>query len=235
MRTPRGTCAIGGNCLSRAGDVLVIEDVIEGGPMTRWMHAPGLARRREPAGFDPVTLACKDGANPDVIEARVTHTKKTRSADDLRGRRATSMDRTVKSFVGTLGQDAEPFHIGATLSWRWDSLHTGLDPLSWIPNYATVSCCMNCSTMRSPHRTRRCRPRRALRGWDPPWHIRGCGAGGDLNARGRAAAAVHVMFAVPSVPRRHSNRSERRPTSARIDRAQRAEGIRSLPRRCETR
>jgi hypothetical protein len=24
----------------------------------------------------------------------------------------------------TLGQDAEPFHIGATLSWRWDSFHT---------------------------------------------------------------------------------------------------------------
>jgi hypothetical protein len=34
------------------------------------------------------------------------------------------MDRTVKFLVGALGQDAEPFHIGATLSWRWDSLHT---------------------------------------------------------------------------------------------------------------
>jgi len=35
-----------------------------------------------------------------------------------------SMDRSAKSFVGPLGQDAEPFHIGASLSWRWDSLNT---------------------------------------------------------------------------------------------------------------
>ena len=35
-------------------------------------------------------------------------------ADDLReAAELCSMDRTAKPFVGTLGQDAEPFHIGA--------------------------------------------------------------------------------------------------------------------------
>src|SRR4051812_35489372 len=41
-------------------------------------------------------------------------------ANDLREAvEARSTDRTVKSVVGTLGQDAEPLHIGAALSWRW--------------------------------------------------------------------------------------------------------------------
>jgi hypothetical protein len=46
-------------------------------PMLGW-------RYREPYATKStfITLACKDGANPDVIEARVTHTKKTRSAFD---------------------------------------------------------------------------------------------------------------------------------------------------------
>lgn len=36
-----------------------------------------------------------------------------------------SMDRTFTTYVEPLGgQEAEPFHVAATLSWRWDSLLT---------------------------------------------------------------------------------------------------------------
>lgn len=36
-----------------------------------------------------------------------------------------SMDRTFESYVEPLGgQDAGPFHVAATLSWRWDSFLT---------------------------------------------------------------------------------------------------------------
>lgn len=34
------------------------------------------------------------------------------------------VDRTAETVVAPLGQDVEPFHVGATMSWRWDSLNT---------------------------------------------------------------------------------------------------------------
>ena len=124
--------------------------------------------------MDDVALALRESGLPSL------------GADDLREAvELRSMDRTVKSFVGTLGQDAEPFHIGATLSWRWGfashrpdrndgggSAHRVARSREWISRQDRAS-------MASRRRLSACLA--ASRRLDPDAATRGLG---DLGARG---------------------------------------------------